>query len=281
MTRKTVNPVLFCLFVVLPVTTLASTLSSDGKLHYEIRGKGEPVIFIHGGLVDSRMWDAQVEEFEKHFQVIRYDLRGFGKSDVSTRPYSHIDDLQTLLKSLKIEKASIIGLSLGGMIAIDFTLEHPEMVDKLILAGAALRGYAYKSVGNRDAIYEAAKKGDVDKAVELSINDTVFVTARKYPDVEKKMREMLRDNFKAWGSVQQSKVFWPKTSSIDRISQIRNPTLIIVGDKDNENILGVADVLKQKIIHSHKRIIPDAGHHLNMEKPQEFNTMVLRFLTGK
>lgn len=263
----------FCMAVLIAPNAATAT-----DLHYEVRGKGEPVVLIHGGLVDSRMWDPQVPELEKHFQVIRYDLRGFGKSPASAEPVSHIDDLQTLMRSLKIGKASIIGLSLGGMIAIDFALDHPEMVDKLILAGSALRGYDYKPVGNRDPIYEAAKKGDIDKAVDLWMNDSVFVTARAHPDVEKKMREMLRDNSAAWAA--SPKTIWPRQLSIERLSEINLPTLIIVGDKDNENIVAIANVLKEKIARSQKEVMVNSGHHMNMENPQQFNAIVLHFLRG-
>ena len=274
MSKKVWSYLCFCAAVLIAPTATTAT-----DLHYEIRGKGEPVFLIHGGLVDSRMWDAQVPEFEKHFQVIRYDLRGFGKSPATTEPISHIDDLRTLMQSLKIEKANILGLSLGGMIAIDFALDHPEMVDKLILAGSALRGYDYKPAGNRDSIYEAAKKGEIDKAIDLWMDDSVLVTARAHPDAEKKLREMLRDNFKAWTA--SSKTIWPKQNSIERLSEIDLQTLIIVGDKDNGNILSIADVLKQKIARSQKQVMTNTGHHMNMENPHQFNAIVLEFLTQK
>ena len=274
MNKKAWSYLWFCAAVLIAANATTAT-----DLHYTIRGKGEPVILIHGGLVDSRMWDAQVPELEKHFQVIRYDLRGFGKSPASAEPVSHIDDLRTLMQSLKIGKATIIGLSLGGMIAIDFALQHPEMVDKLILAGSALRGYDYKPIGNRDPIYEAAKKGNISTAVDLWMNDSVFVTARADPDVEKKMREMLRDNSKAWTA--SAKTIWPKQPSIERLSEINLPTLIIVGDKDNENIVAIADVLKEKIARSQKQVMTNTGHHMNMENPQQFNAIVLQFLSNR
>ena len=274
MNKKAWSYVWFCATIL--IAGNSSATATD--LHYEIRGKGEPVVLIHGGLVDSRMWDAQVGEFEKHFQVIRYDLRGFGKSPGSAEPVSHIDDLRTLLQSLKIGKANIIGLSLGGMIAIDFALEHPEMVNKLILAGSALRGFVYKPVDNRDPIYEAAREGDIDKAVDLWMNDSVFLTARAHPDVEKKMRDMLRENSEAWTA--SPKTIWPKQPTIERLSEIHLPTLIIVGDKDNENIVVIADVLKEKIARSHKQVMANTGHHMNMENPQQFNEIVLQFLQG-
>jgi pimeloyl-ACP methyl ester carboxylesterase len=107
----------------------------------------------------------------------------------------------------------------------------------------------------------------------------VFVTVRAYPDMEKKMREMIRDNSKAW--IVPLKTIWPKHPSIERLSEIKARTLIIVGDKDNENILGVADVLNKKIAGSQKMVLVNTGHHMNMEEPQQFNTIVLQFLRGE
>src|SRR5712691_3775284 len=110
------------------------------SLYYELAGKGPAVVLVHGGLVDSRLWDDQMKAFSKSYHVVRYDLRGFGRSRAATDPFSHIEDLRAVLDFLKIERATVIGLSLGGIIAADFTLEYPERVERLVLVGAGLRG---------------------------------------------------------------------------------------------------------------------------------------------
>ena len=92
------------------------------RLYYETAGRGLEVVLIHGGLVDSRLWDAQVGPLSKRFRVVRYDLRGFGRSAAADGPFSHLEDLRALLDFLKIERASLVGLSLGGIIAADFAL---------------------------------------------------------------------------------------------------------------------------------------------------------------
>src|SRR6266851_3278425 len=102
------------------------------RLYYEVAGEGHPLVLIHGGLVDRRLWDDQFDVFAQHYRVIRYDIRGFGNSDVPAGPYSNYEDLYGLLKFLGVEKAYIMGLSMGGGIDIDFTLAHPEMVAALI-----------------------------------------------------------------------------------------------------------------------------------------------------
>src|SRR3990172_11439146 len=112
-----------------------------GRLYYEIKGTGHPIVLIHAGFLDRRMWDEQFEFFAKDFKVIRYDVRGFGKSSRPAEKYSDIEDLHTLLTSLKVEKTYLVGVSNGGRIAIDFTINHQSIVGALILVGSGVSGY--------------------------------------------------------------------------------------------------------------------------------------------
>src|SRR5262245_39438437 len=105
---------------------------NGAELYYEMAGAGQALVLLHGGLLDRRMWDGQFEVFAVRYQVIRYDARGYGRSELLDAPYKHAEDLYGLLRALGIERAALIGLSLGGMIAVDFTLEHPKMVSRLI-----------------------------------------------------------------------------------------------------------------------------------------------------
>jgi len=98
-----------------------------GKLYFEMCGRGPAVIFIHGGQMDRRMWNFQVEAVSAKYTMIRYDVRGYGKSSLPTGPYFHVGDLRDLMKHLKLRKATVVGLSLGGIIATDFTLTYPDV----------------------------------------------------------------------------------------------------------------------------------------------------------
>ncbi len=98
---------------------------NGGKLYYEVAGGGTPLVLIHGGLVNSGLWDKQFYAFAEHFRVVRYDVRGFGQSDLPTAPFSHYDDVRQLLDFLNIDRAAVLGLSMGGAIAIDFALAYP------------------------------------------------------------------------------------------------------------------------------------------------------------
>jgi pimeloyl-ACP methyl ester carboxylesterase len=121
-------------------------------------GKGRTIVLVHGGLVDSRVWDEQFKESAKRYRVIRYDLRGFGKSAEPSGPFSPIEDLHALLVFLKVEHATVVGGSLGGMIATDFALEYPRTVESLVLVGSGLRGDKRPQDQQMAAIYQAARR---------------------------------------------------------------------------------------------------------------------------
>ncbi len=253
------------------------------RLFYEVRGQGRPLVLIHGGLMDRRMWDGQFELFAEKYKVIRYDVRGYGKSDKAVGKYSHVDDLLGLLDALGIRKACLLGLSLGGQIALDFALEHPDRVDALILAGGAVTGFPYKYpadfLAKYTAVFQAAKAGDLDKGVEKTLELPFFIPAKPDSALVNRMRPMLRENFPAW-TTSEGQAVWPEPPAYKRIENISVPTLILLGDKDSSSILDCGASLAARIKGARKEIVRGAAHHVNMEQPAEFNRLVLDFLAG-
>lgn len=114
--------------------------SGAAKIYFESAGTGRNLIFAHAGISDSRMWDPQFESFAERFRVVRYDHRGFGKSKLTDEPYALADDLLNVLRHLSVAKTALVGCSMGGTAAIDFALEHPEMVAALVLVGSGVSG---------------------------------------------------------------------------------------------------------------------------------------------
>src|SRR5215831_5187749 len=104
----------------------------DDKLYYEVAGEGEPLVLSHAGFVDCRMWDEQWDAFTQCYRVVRFDMRGFGRSDRAEAPVARRDDLYRLLKHLGIARAILLGCSMSGEIVLDIALEHPEMVSALV-----------------------------------------------------------------------------------------------------------------------------------------------------
>ena len=251
------------------------------RLYYQAAGRGPWVVLIHGGLVDSRLWDDQFRQFAKHFSVLRYDLRGYGRSQFPEKEFSHPDDLYALLRYLKIDKASFVGLSVGGDIAMEFALAHRDMTDRLVLVASSLRGSKVPRSAENIAVYDTAEKKGMMPAVEMWLQNPLFATGRANPEYVKRIRRMLIDNYKYWGPTPKPiPEVWPTPPTAQRVSMIKAPTLIIVGDKDAENIRQTADILSREITGSKKVVISNVSHHLNMEKPAEFNDIVIDFLRG-
>ncbi len=251
------------------------------RLYYEAAGEGPAVVLVHGGLVDSRLWDDQMKEFSKHYRVVRYDLRGFGKSAEAKEPFSHVEDLGALLDFLKIKRATVVGLSLGGIIAADFTLEHPERVERLVLVGAGLRGD--KQPPNESAIkaYEAAVKGDAKAFVDVTMKSGLYSAVREGTSTYVRLRQMMLDNFKAVSTFRPGFLKYPEPQTIERLGSIRAPTLVVIGGEDAQSLKNIADTLAGGIPGARKVAIPGASHHPPMERPKEFNKVVLTFLSGK
>ncbi len=254
---------------------------NGSKLYYETKGKGPAVVFIHSGGFDRRIWDDQFNAFAARFAVIRYDVRGFGKSQPPTKPYSDDEDLYQLLKFLGIKKAHLIGMSLGGRIAIDFTLTHPEMVNTLIAVGPGLSGYPYSGEDTVELmkIVYSIKNDDGTPAGEAWLRSAYNAPAMENPAVAKRITPIAIENSRAW----LINIFFPRPPfplAIQRLSEIKVPTLLIRGDRDVPVITRIVQTLESGIAGSKKVIIPGAGHVVNMEKPGEFNRAVLDFLAG-
>lgn len=113
---------------------------NGAKLYYEVAGEGHALVFTHAGVADNRMWDDQFETFANDYRVIRWDMRGFGKSEPVAGEFTFRDDLYALLKFLKVDKAYVVGCSMGGGASMDLTLEHPELVDALVMVGSGPTG---------------------------------------------------------------------------------------------------------------------------------------------
>src|SRR5882724_5696096 len=137
----------------------------EGRLHYRVDGDGNPIVFLHGFGLDARMWDGEVESFAPEHAVVRYDLRGFGRSSLPTAPFTHVADLRTLMEQLGLARAHVVGLSMGGGVAIDFALTPPEMVRSLVLVDTIVGGFKWQE-NNEDmgAAWAAAKTGGLAAA---------------------------------------------------------------------------------------------------------------------
>src|SRR5687767_11871204 len=257
-----------------------------GKLWYEIGGEDDTLVLIHAGFVDSRMWDDQWDAFTKHYRVIRFDQRGYGRSDPAQGPVSRRDDLLRLLDELGVEHATLLGCSMGGEAAMDIALEHPEKILALIVASATPSGFQMQGAPPRYVMemMDAAQKGDLERASDLQIRIWVDGPFREPEQVNSSVRQRAAEMNRI--PVKQGTFFTADAQSISplnppastRLQEIRIPTLIIAGALDDPEILRAADMMASGIKGSQKVILPNSAHVPNMENPEMFNEEVLSFL---
>lgn len=264
-----------------PATGFAEV--NGARLYYEVAGAGHPLILIHAGIAHSRMWDEHVDAFAQRYQVVRYDLRGFGQSAMPPGPYAHRDDLYGLLALLEIERAALVGVSMGGGIAIDFALEHPERVTALVPVASGVSGSKPPDalIQSWSEIEAMAEGGDVAGAVELELRLWVDGPGRTPEQVAPAVRERVRimETENAAQQEGQEGTSQPlEPPAIDRLGEIRAPTLVVVGDGDVPHILTTADRLAAGIPGARRVSMSGVAHMLTMEQPEEFNRFVLDFL---
>ncbi len=260
--------------------------AEGGPLYYEVAGTGHPLVLIHAGVADHTMWDDQFEMFAKQYRVVRYDTRGYGKSPVGEKVYSNRQDIYDLLTHLGMKSAYVMGVSRGGQIATDFTLEHPEMVDALVPVAAGLGGMDHEPTPAEmkwfELMEEAEQRGDMAAVADIDVRVWADGPAQPEGRADSRVREQVRQMCLANYSIAQGSgqpiVLAP--SAAGRLGEIRVPTLVIVGDLDETGVMVAADLLTEGIAGAKKVVIPNTAHMLNMEKPEEFNRVVLEFLGG-
>ena len=246
----------------------------DGYLAFDTRGEGVPLVFIHGFSFDMRTWDAQVETLSRDFQVVRYDLRGFGKSSVPTGPYSHVRDLRGLIECLSLSAPVLIGLSLGANVALSCALDHPHTVRGLVLASSGLPGFVWSDVRPPDAAAAVAKSQGVERARQFWLDHPLFAAARRSPTAFARVRRMIEEySGWHWCNVNPS----AQAAVIDRLAECLTPTLVMSGELDVLGYREIAAKLSQDLPDAALLTFPDTGHVINEEAPEGFSAAVLEF----
>lgn len=255
---------------------------SGARLHYEVAGSGQPLVLIHGFGLDLQMWDDQFTSLARRFQVIRYDARGFGKSTLpTTEPYTHADDLKGLLVHLGISHAYLAGLSMGGLIATNFALTYPAIVQRLILVDSALSGYQWSPEWNMQwATIKAEAVNIGPKAANnLWLRHPIFTPARENAEVAARLAQIIAD-YSGWHWLNPDPHHWTEPPDSQRLDQIKVPTLIVIGQRDLSDFHGMAAILQQRIAQASTATLAQVGHMPNMEASAQFNQVVETFLSS-
>ncbi|MBE2224896.1 MAG: alpha/beta hydrolase, partial [Anaerolineae bacterium] len=260
----------------------------NAKLYYEVAGIGTPLVMIHAGVADCRQWNNEFVYFAQSHQVIRYDMRGYGKSEPVAGEFTHLSDLVSLLETLDIqEPITIMGCSMGGGLALDFALTYPSRAKALIMVDSGPSGLEL-DVPTPAKFADAEKafeSGDLDLVAEIETQIWFDGMGRTPEQVDPAMRKMLYEMNRLALSheVKGLGKRLPNTETLafDRLDNLNVPVLIIVGSLDIPYILAAADYMKEKIKFANKITIDDAAHLPNMDQPQAFQRIVETFLSSK
>ena len=258
----------------------------DGQIYYEIAGDGFPLVLSHAAFLDSRMFDSIWEPLAQHFRVVRYDMRGYGRSSPVTGPIARRADLDQLFEYLDITKAHLVGCSYGGELALDLTLERPERIASLTLVGATPGGFELKGEPPRYMLemFDAVQRGDVDQASELQIRIWLDGQDREPeqvdPELRRKALEMNRVPVrqKTFLIADSQTVNPLDPAAVTRLEQVSCPTLIIAGSLDHPEVLRAADEMVARIPQAQKIIMEGSGHVPSYEQPDQFVRLLLEFL---
>jgi 3-oxoadipate enol-lactonase len=273
--------------VALGMSVRAGAVDVGGSMmHYDVRGTGEPILLIHAGVADARMWDEQVGPLSSRHTVVRCDLRGFGATARGAVRFAHHRDVATLLDSLHLEKVHVVGASFGGRVAIDFALASPRRIRSLIVCAPAISGAAPSpEILRVDSTEEAyLQRGDTVGAAAFNVRTWVVGPYREPGEVSSAIRQRVQEmqlrNYAVPSPVGAESIpLEPR--AITRLEEIHVPTLVLVGDRDLPFFQNLAAIAASRIPDAKKIVIPGVAHMINMERPELFNRVLLDFVAER
>jgi pimeloyl-ACP methyl ester carboxylesterase len=249
----------------------------NGKIYYEECGSSpQTVVLVHDGVLDSTVWNDVWPEFCRYFHAIRYDRRGYGHSPAAAEWYLATDDLAALLRHLKVAHATVVGSSHGGEISINFALDHPELVQQLVLVGAVVGGMPYSKhfLDRGNALGKPLEKGDVQGAIAAAVKDK-YLIAPGHDAAKKRMADLLVASPQ---DLTHADFELPVKPALPRLQEIRVPTLLLVGDADIPDVHAHAGAIEAGVPRSRRIVLNNAGHLLYLELPDEFARVVIGFI---
>jgi 3-oxoadipate enol-lactonase len=259
------------------IGTLA--LADGGTFHFEDVGDGPAVVLLHPGLWDMRTWEPQIAPLlEAGFRVLRFDQRGYGNSSMPDRPYSSVEDAIALMDERGIDTAAFVGCSMGGAVALQTVIEHPDRAWALVPVASGCPGFPWDEELEATLfapIEEAMESGDLVRATDEAMK--VWAALGTDDPVGARIKEIALDNTQNF-EIEEELDVWEKYPTYEHLEEIDVPTLVIVGDTDVRTIEEVADVLATRIPGARKVLIEQADHVVNLRQPEAFDAAVVPFL---
>ncbi|MDB5725181.1 MAG: 3-oxoadipate enol-lactone hydrolase [Novosphingobium sp.] len=257
----------------------AFTVAVEGAaISGEASGTTPPLIFVHGMAGDRRDWDRLVAALPAELATLRYDLRGFGQSDTRDgTAYSHSDDLLAVMDARGITSAALVGLSMGGGVALNFALNRPERVSRLVLVSPAITGWEWSDEWKAQwrGVTEAARAGDLPLARRRWFDHPMFTVLRENPALADELRQSLEGYLgRQWVRDWQR----DELPDIGRLHTLAMPCLLLTGARDVADLRLIADVLAAAAPDVRRIDYADAGHMLHAERTAEVAAAVRAFL---
>ena len=261
-----------------------------GLLAHEVTGSGPArragwgptVLLVHAGIADRRMWDDQVGPLaDAGWTVVRADLPGFGETPPPGEPVALWEALRDLLDHLGVDRAVVLGASLGGRAAVELALAAPDRVRALVLVGSGLAGHPFQE----PALFElwdqsegAIERGDHLEAARVEIDTWVVGVGREASAVDPAVRRRVEAMLLAAYAHGEADLTEPDPPAAARLGEVAAPALVLVGEHDRPDIHAMAAALAGGIPRAERAVLAGTAHLPNMERPAEFNRVVLEFL---
>ncbi|MFE1754448.1 alpha/beta fold hydrolase [Streptomyces anandii] len=251
-----------------------------GHLSYVVSGDGPPVVLVHAGVADHRMWDAVAPGLAERHTVIRYDLRGFGESAPPSGPFSETGDLCRLLDHLGHPRVRLVGASWGGRVALEFTLAHPRRVHSLALLAPPWPGYDWSAdmVAYDEAETAALAAGDLDAAVRVNLDMWLRGPARDWEDVGAELAGLLREPMRTSLVNQDAVARHSRGVTGGDPAAVRVPTLVGIGRLDVPDFQDIARRCAAAIPDAELVEFATAAHLVALDAPAELTGRLVPFL---
>ncbi len=254
-----------------------------GSLAAVQTGEGLPVVFLHAGVCDKRMWGAQMAAVaEDGWHAIAYDRRGYGDTQSQDVPFSHIDDLDAVLRSLDIHAAVFVGCSMGGGLAVDFALRYPGRVLGLVLIGTSITGSPWSATEAESQIEaaeeDAFERGDLEMLNRVQAHEWLDGPRAQSGRVGGAVRELFLDMNRAALSKPELSQEERPPEAWSRVGSVGAPTMLLVGDEDFTALIDRHDHLSEEMPNAFAAVLEGVAHIPSIERPDLVNSLLLEFL---
>ena len=256
------------------VAAQQQAIKSNTGIAYNLVGKGDLIVFVHGSNLDQRMWFEQNRYFANFAKVLTYDLRGLGSSEAPSETYSDVDDLNHLLDELGESELTLVGLSSGVQVALDFAALNPKKVNKLVLVSPSLNGYTPKeNPPYLSELIKALRQRDFDQANEVLLNSEIMSVPMQHEELVRDMVYASRQWSLRYDLIRQN-----TDPVISNLEDIETSTLILIGENDVSAIKDLGSLLERELVNADLVTVLSGRHLLNLSSKEIFNEKIHQFI---